>query len=390
MSRRVTLAVGLVGLSGAWNGGNVGPVASEIAAEFDVSLAVVGLLAGTCFLGSCVVGLVFAAPIGERTGTVRGLRLACALLIAGNLLFAITPIFLGLVVGRILPGLGFALVNTLGAVWARNVGGVRLLGVFGASIQLGIAGALLLGSALSDLDVDWRVGFAIAAALAIAAYVAIPAKAEAPATTGRRGSGFLSAALRSARVYRLALLFVSIYGVPLTLSAWLIEYLAREGDVEKTINGAIAFLLFGLSAGVRVLGARLQERGVPHMLLCGALGLAAIGIAGLSLDPDAAVAFAAVVLLALGFGIPYATALSEAQELYPDEPSDPVALMTLFALLPPIVAIPIIGHALARGDGELAFGILAAFVFLAMAANLRRTGIPLTRSAAPSPAGPPG
>jgi predicted MFS family arabinose efflux permease len=375
-SLRVTLAVGLLGLSGAWNGGNVGPVASEIASEFDVSLAVVGLLAGTFFLGSCVAGLLFAAQIGERLGLVRGLQVSCVLLIVGNLVFAVTPVFAGLALGRILPGIAFALINTLGAVWAREAGGVRLLGAFGASIQLGIAGALLLGSALSDLDVDWRIGFAISAGLAAVALLAIPVNAGT-AVAPRRSGGFLGAALRHARVYRLSLLFISIYGVPLTLSAWLIEYLAREGDIEKTVAGGTAFLLFALSAAVRVFGAQLQQRGVRHALLCGTLGLAAIGIAALVLDPTAALAFAAVVLMAFGFGIPYSTALTEAQELYPQAPGEPVALMTLAALLPPIAAIPIVGHALSRGSGELAFAMLAAFVVLAALANLRRTGIPL-------------
>jgi CP family cyanate transporter-like MFS transporter len=371
-SPRVVLAVVLLGLSGAWNAGNVGPVTDEIAREFDVSLAAVGLLSGTFFLGSCVIGLLVAAQIGERIGSGRGLRLACLMLLAGNLLFAVSPDFAGLAVGRILPGLGFALMNALGAVWARSAGGVRLLGIFGASIQLGIALALLLGSALSDLGVDWRVGFAVSAALGAAAFVATPRDAGAPAMQ-KRETGFLSVALRRLRVYRLALLFISIYGVPMILSAWLIVYLAREGDVAKTVAGAISFLLFGLSAAVRIFGAGLQQRGVPHTLLCGALGTAA-----LTLDPVAAVGFAGVVLLAVGFGIPYATALSEAQDLYPEAPSEPVALMTLAALIPPIVAIPVIGQALDNGNGELSFGILAVFVALAALANLRRTGIPLT------------
>ena len=379
-SARVTLAVALVGLSGAWNGGNVGPVASEIAREFDVSLAVVGLLAGTLFLGSTVFGLLIAAQIGERTGLVGGLRLSCSLFVVGNLLFAITPAFIGLAVGRILPGLGFALMNTLGAVWARDAGGVRLVGVFGASIQLGIALALLTGSALSDLGIDWRVGFAISAALAAAAFVAIPRGAEAAPKPERSGAGFLKAAVRHVRVYRLALLFISIYGAPMILSAWLIEYLSRDGDFGKALAGVIAFVLFGLSAAVRLFGAQLQQRGVPHVILGGGLGLAAIGMAALALDPVAAVAFAGVVLLALGFGIPYATALTEAQDLYPEAPGEPVALMTLIALIPPIAVIPLIGHAIGKGDGDLAFAILAVFLMLATLANLKRTGIPLTKA----------
>jgi len=381
-SGRVTLAVVLVGVSSAWNGGNVGPVVSEVAAEFDVSLAVVGILAGTLFLGSTLVGLLFAAQLGQRVGLERGLRMECAVLVIGNLLFAVTPIFAGLALGRVLPGLAFAVANTLGVVWAQKAGGVRLVGIFGASVQLGIALALLVGSGLADLGVDWRVGFLISAALGVAAYLAIPADSRSEHAAAPRSEGFLNAAWRRARVYRLALLFVSIYGVPMMLSAWLIEFLAREGDVATSLAGLVAFLLFGLSAGVRVFGAQLKQRGVPHWVLGGALALAAIGMALLAFEPAEAAAFGAVVLIATGFGIPYATALTEAQNLYPAAPGEPVALMTFAALVPPIVAIPVIGHALAGGEGPLAFGILGAFLLLASLANLKRTGIPLTPAGA--------
>ena len=381
-SPRVTLAVVLVGVSSAWNGGNVGPVVSEIADEFDVSLAVVGLLAGTLFLGSCLVGLLFAAQLGQRVGLERGLRMECAVLVVGNLLFAVTPVFAGLAIGRILPGIAFAVANTLGVVWAQKAGGVRLVGIFGASVQLGIALALLVGSGLADLGVDWRVGFLISAALGVAAYLAIPGGSRSEHTAAPRSEGFLNAAWRHARVYRLALLFVSIYGVPMILSAWLIEFLAREGDVATSLAGVVAFLLFGISAAVRVFGAQLKQRGVPHWVLGGALALAAIGMALLAFEPAEAAAFVAVVLVASGFGVPYATALTEAQRLYPPAPGEPVALMTFAALVPPIVAIPVIGHALARGEGPLAFGILAVFLLLASLANLKRTGIPLTPAGA--------
>lgn len=375
---RVTLAVALLGLSGAWNGGNVGPVADQIASEFDVSLAVVGLLSGTFFIGAVIVGLLFAAQLGQRTGIAMGARLACGTTVAGNLAFALTPAFAGLAAGRVLIGLAFAVINTLGAVWALNAGGLRLLGVFGASIQLGIALALLLGSLLVDAGVDWRVGFLISAGVAAAAYAAIPARVPAPSAPPRGETGFLRAAARRARVYRLSLLFVSIYGVPLTLGAWLVEYLAREGDAATAVAGVAAFLLFGLSAATRLGGARLQQRGVPHQLLTGMLGLAAIGLAVLALDPLIAAAFASVVVLSVGFGVPYATALSEAQDLYPPAPTEPVALMTLAALAPALFAVPLFGHALSRGHGEIAIWALAGFVAVAMLANLRRTGIPLT------------
>ncbi len=375
---RVTAAVALIALSGAWCAGNVGPVVSELATEFDVSLAMIGAIAGTLFFGANVIGLAFAAQLGEKIGLVRGLRLACGLVFLGNLIFALTPVFAGMAVGRILPGLGFALTTTVGVVWARDVGGVRLLGVFGASIQLGIAGALLTGSLLSDAGIDWRVGFLISAALGAVAFVTIPPGATSAPLPERRATGFLRLAFHHARVYRLALMFISIYGVPMILGAWLIEYLSRDGDVSKTLAGLASFILFGLSAAARASGARLAGSGLGHTLLCGTLGLAAVGLAAVAIDPVVGTAFGAAVLLAVGFGIPYATALTEAQDLYPEEPAEPLALMTLVALLLPIVVIPLVGHAISRGSGDIAFAILAAFLVLATLANLRRTGIPLT------------
>ena len=208
----------------------------------------------------------------------------------------------------------------------------------------------LVGSGLADLGVDWRVGFLISAALAVAAYLAIPGGAGRNTPAAAR-PGFLRTAWRHGRVYRLALLFISIYGVPMMLSAWLIEFLSREGDVTTSLAGVVAFL-FGLSAAVRVFGAQLKQRGVPHWALGGALSLAAIGMALLAFEPAECAAFASVVLIAFGFGIPYATALTEAQSLYPAAPGEPVALMTFAALVPPIVAIPLIGHALARGEAR--------------------------------------
>jgi len=379
-TRRVVAAVALVGLSGAWNGGNVGPVASQIGGEFDVSLAAVGLLSGTIFMGATVVGLLFAAQLGDRLGMLRGLRFATSLLVAGNLIFALSPGFGGLAVARAFPGVGFALINVLGGVYARQAGGVRLIGVFGAAIQLGIAGGLVVGSVLVDLGIDWRVGFLISALLGILTLAVLPRNETPGSELPKREPGFLRAALGHARVWRLALLFVSIYGVPLTLSAWLVEYLVQDGDVKTGIAGVLSFLLFGLAAAMRITGARLQQRGAGHLVLAGALGFAALGLVLLAVDPSIEFALIAVIAMGVGFAIPYATMMTEAQQLFPDAPSEPLALMTLAALVPPIFAIPLVGQALDDGNGGAAMLALAAFLVVATLLNLRRSGIPLTAS----------
>jgi len=381
---RVIAAVALVGLSGAWNGGNVGPVASQISDEFDISLAAVGLLSGTIFMGAVVAGLVFAAQIGDRTGLLPGLRLSCLGLILGNAIFALSPGFGGLAVARLFPGLAFALINTLGGVYARQAGGVRLIGVFGAAIQLGIAGALIVGSVLVDLGADWRVGFAISALLGVVALLALPRTETPGSALPKRRPGFLRAALTHARAWRLSLLFVSVYGVPLTLSAWLVQYLVDDGDLKTGIAGALSFLLFGLAAAMRLTGAQLQQRGVRHLVLAGSLGFSGLGLVLLAADPAAPVALLAVIAMGIGFAIPYATMMTEAQQLFPSAPSEPLALMTMAALIPPIFAIPLVGQALDDGNGAAAMLALAAFLVLATLLNLRRSGIALTAADEPA------
>ena len=118
------------------------------------------------------------------------------------------------------------------------------------------------------------------------------------------------------------------------------------------------------------------------MALAGTLTASAVGLALLAADPTPLVALVAVVAMGVGFAIPYATMMTEAQQLFPDAPSEPLALMTLAALLPPIFAIPLVGQALDDGNGGVAMLALAAFLVVATLLNLRRSGIPLT---APGP-----
>jgi predicted MFS family arabinose efflux permease len=334
-----------------------------------------------------VFGLLFAAQVADRTGLLHGLRLACLLLALGNAIFALSPDFAGLAFARVLPGLAFALVNVLGGVYARQAGGVWLIGVFGAAIQLGIAGALVIGSVLVDLGADWRVGFAISALLGALALATLPRSETPGSDLPKRRPGFLRAALSHARVWRLALLFVSIYGVPLILSAWMVEYLVREGGVKTGIAGALSFLLFALAAAMRLSGAQLQQRGARHLMLAGTLGFSVAGLLLFAADPSTPAALIAVIAMGVGFAIPYATMMTEAQELFPDAPSEPLALMTLAALIPPVFAIPLVGQALDDGNGEVAMLALAVFLAIATLLNLRRSGIPLTapREAAQRP-----
>ncbi|MGI9557038.1 MAG: MFS transporter [Solirubrobacterales bacterium] len=370
------LIVAFLGLSSAWNAGNVGPVASELSGEFDISLATYGVITGTTFFAANLVALAISPGAAERFGVVWALRIACIATVVGNVVIAITPVAGGIVGGRMIAAISLAFASTLTPVYARHVGGVLLLGIFGAAIQLGIGLSIVVGSVLSDAGVDWRVGFflsALVGAIALALLYGVQVAGEPL----RRAGGFLRAAVTKLRVYRLGLLFIGVYAVPVVLAAWLVQYLVDEGGVAAALAGALSFVLFATSSIMRYFGAQLKARGAGHMLLVSFLALASAGMVLLIIESSFALALPAVLALGAGFALPYAQMLVDAQKLFPREPAEPLALLTMVALAVPIAAVPLVGMALDDGRGEFALAALAAFLALATLVNLRPTGLPV-------------
>ncbi len=375
---RGAIGVFLLGLGTAWSAGNVGPVVDELADDFDLSLATIGVLSGTLFFSAMVIGIVVAPRAAERIGIVHAMRLACLVAAVGSVVFAFSPEFPGLAIGRFLAGIGLGFAGVLGPVYARATGGIGRVGLFGASFQLGIAGGLGVGSVLADSGVDWRVGFVITAAIALSSIPFLQAH-TAGIELERGHSGFLRAAVGSPQVLRLALLFIAMFGVPLTLGAWLVHYLTEDGGLRAGVAGGLAFLLFGLSALLREVGGKLAGRGVSPVLLAGMMPwLAAAGLAAIALDQSFAVVLVAVTAMGLGFALPYAVMIVEAQRLYPPEPAQPTALLTMVGSGVAIATIPLVGAALTGAGGMAAFLAMAALVAAAGIANLRPAGKPVT------------
>jgi hypothetical protein len=374
---RYDVAVLLVGTGTAWNAGNVGPVVGDLAAEFGFSLTTIGLLSGTLVFASMVAGIVVAPRVAERIGVVNGMRLACLMCAAGNVIFIVGPGFGGLAAGRVLAGAGLGFAGVLGPVFGRATGGVRRVGIFGAAFQLGIATGLGVGAVLNDVGAGWRVGFAVSAAAGLSALPFLRGVAG-EVSLARGGKGFLRAAIRSPEVFRLGLLFTAMFAVPLTLGAWLVHYLSEADGLGTAMAGGLGFLMFGASALLRSVGATLSDRGVPAALLAGAAPWAATaGLVAIAVHPSLGVALPAVIAMAAGFALPYAVMMVSAQRLFPPEPADPVALLTMLGTAVAIAAIPLVGAALSGGHGEEALLALAAFVALAGLANLRSSDRPI-------------
>ena len=141
-----------------------------------------------------MVATPFAVPVAGRVGVVRTTAVAAVVMATGNALFAAGPVFAGLLLARVLVGVGCAFALIAGPVMARVLGGLRLLGLFGGSITLGIAVALGLGSALDDAGVSWRAGFIISAAVCLLPLIVLPAAVHGT-PSARPDRAFIRAAL---------------------------------------------------------------------------------------------------------------------------------------------------------------------------------------------------
>lgn len=324
LSRRDATAILLLAAGSAWGAGNIAPIVPDLASAFDLSLASVGLISGTLFFIGTIAGEAGGPKLAERIRVIRSLRLSAVLVGAGCLVLAAAPGFWALASGRVLAGLGLGVIAAVGPVFARTVGGIKGVGLFGGAFQGGIALGLGAGSVLADAGIDWRVGFLVSAAAGLSALTVLPAdrRIELELT----GGGFLAAAVRSAAVWRLALLFVAMFAAPLTIGAWLVHFLSVQGGMQLAVAGLLGFLLFAASGLFRFGGARLNDAGIPDAVLAGVMPLlASAGIVAIAFDQSLAVALPAVILIAAGFALPYAVMILAAQRLWPREPTEPVA-----------------------------------------------------------------
>ncbi len=371
MNARATAAIFMLAAGTAWNGGNIGPAIDQLTGGLSVSLSAVGLLSGTVLFGALVAASLATPKLTDAVGAASGAKLSALLCGVGNIVCAAGSSYGWLVVGRVIAGAGLGIALVLGPAVARAAGGVRLLGFFGAGIMLGVAAALGVGGALAEAGIDWRVAFAVSAAVGFSSLPLLPSRVEV-APPGDRRPGDLRKILRSLPEWRLELLFVAILGVPLVISAWFNHYLIAEGGIGAGVAGLLAFALFALCTLVRVVGGREAGRGGSPVALAGVAPIvAAGGIALFAVAPGIAGAAGSIVLMGVGFALPYATMFDEGERLLADDPVLSLTFLTAGANATPIWAIPAIGSALSAGHGEVAFLVVAGFVAIAGIANLR-------------------
>jgi predicted MFS family arabinose efflux permease len=376
-----------------WNCGNVGPVVDPLTQEFDLTLGEVGLLAGTFFFAGSAIGSLAGAALARKVRVLSGIWACCVLSVIGNVIFAAGDSFAVLAAGRVFAGVAFGLAAVFIPSYARVMGGVKMVGLFGAGLTLGVAASLLLGSVLEGAGVDWRVAFVITAVLALISLPLLPNEPVEVHRAASEGEGLAREALTNGAWWRVQLLGIATLNLPLIVGAWLVHYLITGYGLSAAVAGGYGFVLFGISAVMRDVAGRMTAAGAsPSMLVVVGLSLGAAGLLLLGQGSSPGVALVAIALMAVGLSLPYPLYYDEAERVIPDRPIGSLALMQVGAGVFPIPVIPVFGAALASGDADVAFAALAAFALLTLLLNARPPVPPRTQptAAANPPSAAPG
>jgi predicted MFS family arabinose efflux permease len=362
------LAAAIIG----WNCGNVGPVVGSLQQEFDIGLGEVGLLSGAFFFAGSAAGSLIGAELARRIRVMAGIWACCVLSLVGNVIFALGDSVALLALGRVFAGLAFGLGAIFVPAYARAIGGVKMVGLFGAGLTLGVAAALFLGSVLEGADVSWRVAFFITAALAAIALPILPNEPVEIPRTASEGEGLIRECLTNQAWWRVQLLGLTTLTIPLVVGAWLVHFLINGYDMSAAEAGAFAFGLFGISAVMRDIAGRMTASGdSPALLVIVGLAVGAGGLVLLGIGDSTLAAAVSLVLMGVGLSLPYPLYYDEAERVLPDRPIGSLGLMQVGTGIFPIPVIPAVGAALASGDADLAFAGLAAFTVLTLVLNAR-------------------
>jgi MFS family permease len=262
--------------------------------------------ASDLLVGLAVTATAFTAllirPLAGGQADYRGNRLVmqagAVILALGGLAYYLPIGLAGLVLDRLMLGIGEAALFTAGAVWVvslapHNRRG-QLIGLYGVSMWGGISTGTFLGAVLRNLG--YGAVWALCAAaplvgLALISSAAAPARPPGP----RRSAGLM---LRPALTPGLALALAA--GGYAALAAFVVLHLQARGIG----SGVVVLSCFSLVyAGTRLVIGRLPDRYGPRPVATGCAICEAVGLLIIAVAPNLPVALAGSLVMGVGFSL---------------------------------------------------------------------------------------
>jgi MFS family permease len=233
---------------------SVGVIAPNLASELDLSAADIGLLSSAFFFAFAAVQLPLGIAL-DRFGPRTVLLVCAAITVTGAIVFALATSAAGLIVARILMGIGCSssLMAPL-ALYARRFPPGRFATLAGLQLGLGTIGTLFATAPLAyaTAGIGWRATFMVVGALTLLGglLVAIVVRDGAPAAatphrleTLRESLGGVVAVLRTPSVGHLFLMHWTAYAsFALLVGLWGAPYLTDVHGYDLKARGELLLL----------------------------------------------------------------------------------------------------------------------------------------------------
>ena len=265
--------------------------------RYDAADFLVGLVVTATALTALLVRPI-AGGLADNHGQRRIMQLGALIIALGGAAYFLPIGLAGLVVDRLLLGVGEAALFTAGAVWTVSLASHnrrgQLIGLYGVSMWGGISAGTFLGALLRNLS--YHAVWALCALAPLVGLVLISSVPAPALPTGpRKPAGLM---LRPALTPGIALALAA--GGYAALAAFVVLYLQSRG----IHSGVVVLGCFsGVYAGTRLVIGHLPDKYGPRPVatVC-AIG-EAIGLLIIALAPNLAVAIAGALVMGVGFSL---------------------------------------------------------------------------------------
>jgi nitrate/nitrite transporter NarK len=290
---------------------------------------------------------------------------ALAVVCAGNFAIAFSTAYWHLLLWKVFVGLGTGSCFVAGARYiAGSFSGRRLhlaQGLYGGSVLLG-SGFVIFGVSRVAATFNWRGAFVSTAGVATVAWILWVIAAPSPPFRAQP-SGSFRGLLSDVQLWLLGIVQMATFGLVIVVSAWITMFLRRDLFLSQSRAGLLGSIALLLGILMRPLGGVMIHRtGVKRLfqlsLSLNIVGCLLLAHSGGSLGR----VMAAIALLGIGSGLPYAALFVRAAVLYPGRAGAAMGLVNMLGIVMILAAPPLIGQ-LAEWTGSFQAGFFSLGLF---------------------------
>jgi fucose permease len=349
-----------------------GPLFGALQQRFAVGVAEVGVSVGANFLGG-FFGVLLSSLLFRRLGYRHAITLATLLLGGGLTGVALSPNWMGVLVGAATTGFGYGVAVVLynllfaRAFAPRGAAAVNLINAFfgvGAIVTPAFAAAVIAAQVAggpAGIASAPPIVFGAIASLAVVVLLMLRRVPSFPAVSTPLGERHPAVAwpLLIGPLALYAGIFFLYVAVEVSTASWAPTHL------ERFVDPATAALAVSLFWGAMTLGrfgaAALGGRIAAGTLLLGSVSLALVGVL---MTPFAALAFLGYALTGLGLGPVFPTTVVWLEERFGDATVVVAPIALASGNLGPVIGAPAIGLLVAALSTAAIPWVLAGFVAL--------------------------